>query len=73
MDKVKKKSILDRDLQRFKRKRDRQQLYKKVINMFNAGYTIMDIWRLTGIKSRVTIYRILRRYDIFHSKEGAHY
>lgn len=73
MDSNRKRRIIDRDMQRLKRKRERQQLYKKVINMFSAGYTIMDIWRLSGVKSRVTIYRILKRYNMFQSKEGTHY
>lgn len=35
-----------------------------IVNMYNGGHSIDDIWQLSGFKSRSSIFRILRKYGV---------
>ena len=42
----------------------RQDREKMIINMYRSGHAIEDIWRVSGYKSRTTIFRVLRRAGV---------
>lgn len=37
---------------------------KTVVNMYNSGYSIDDIWKASGYKSRTNIFRVLNRAGV---------
>lgn len=37
---------------------------KTVVNMYNSGYSIDDIWKASGYKSRTSIFRVLNRAGV---------
>lgn len=42
-------------------RRDRE---KTIINMYNAGYSIKDIWEVSGYVSRTSVFRVLNRNGV---------
>ena len=42
----------------------RQDREKMIINMYRSGHAIEDIWRVSGYKSRTTIFRVLKRNGV---------
>ena len=46
------------------RKASRQEREATIVNMYNGGHAIDDIWAVSGFKSRSSIFRILRKYGI---------
>lgn len=48
----------------FKHPESRKEREMLVINMYNDGYSLQDIWFTTGFKRTCDIYRILNRYNI---------
>ena len=43
---------------------ERLKKHRMVINLYLAGYTVSEILRLTGYRTKATIYRIIQRYGI---------
>lgn len=37
---------------------------KTVVNMYNSGHSIDDIWEVSGYKSRTSVFRVLNRYGV---------
>ena len=37
---------------------------KTVVNMYNSGHSIDDIWKVSGYKSRTSVFRVLNRYGV---------
>ena len=37
---------------------------KTVVNMYNSGYSIDDIWKASGYKSRTSVFRVLNRNGV---------
>ena len=37
---------------------------KTVVNMYNSGYSIDDIWKASGYKSRTSVFRVLNRAGV---------
>lgn len=37
---------------------------KKIVDMYNNGYSIPDIWKESGVKSKSTVYSILNKYKV---------
>lgn len=37
---------------------------KTVVNMYNSGHSIDDIWEVRGYKSRTSVFRVLNRYGV---------
>lgn len=37
---------------------------KTVVNMYNSGHSIEDIWEASGYKSRTSVFRVLNRYGV---------
>ena len=35
-----------------------------IVNMYKSGHVIDDIWKVSGFKSRTTIFRVLKRNGI---------
>lgn len=44
--------------------KSRQERETTIVNMYNSGHSIDDIWAISGFKSRSSIFRILRKYGI---------
>ena len=44
--------------------KSRQEREATIVNMYNGGHAIDDIWAVSGFKSRSSIFRILRKYGI---------
>lgn len=44
--------------------KSRQERETTIVNMYNGGHAIDDIWAVSGFKSRSSIFRILRKYGI---------
>lgn len=42
----------------------RQDREKMIVNMYKSGHVIDDIWKVSGYKSRTTIFRVLRRAGV---------
>ena len=42
----------------------RQDREKMIVNMYKSGHVIDDIWRVSGFKSRTTIFRVLKRNGV---------
>ena len=42
----------------------RQERETTIVNMYNGGHAIDDIWAVSGFKSRSSIFRILKKYGI---------
>ena len=42
----------------------RMKKEKTVVSMYNAGHSIDDIWKVSGFKSRTTIFRVLKRNGV---------
>ncbi len=42
----------------------RQERETTIVNMYNGGHSIDDIWSISGFKSRSSIFRILKKYGI---------
>ena len=38
----------------------RAERYKRVVNMYRSGYTIDDIWKASGFRSRSSVFRVLK-------------
>mgnify|MGYP002622043377 FL=1 len=37
---------------------------KMIVNMYKAGHQVEDIWKVSGYKSRTTVFRVLRRAGV---------
>ena len=37
---------------------------KTVVNMYNSGHSINDIWKVSGYKSRTSVFRVLNRHGV---------
>lgn len=37
---------------------------KKIVDMYNDGYSIRDIWKESGVRSKSTVYEILNKYRV---------
>ena len=37
---------------------------KKIVDMYNNGYSIRDIWKESGVRSKSTVYSILNKYKV---------
>lgn len=37
---------------------------KNIVNMYNGGHSVDDIWRISGFHSRSSVFRILKKYDV---------
>lgn len=37
---------------------------KKIVDMYNNGYSIRDIWRESGVRSKSTVYGTLNKYKV---------
>lgn len=37
---------------------------KTVVNMYNSGHSIDDIWEVSGYKSRTSVFHVLNRYGV---------
>lgn len=37
---------------------------KSVVNMYNSGHSIDDIWKVSGYKSRTSVFRVLNRHGV---------
>ena len=37
---------------------------KTVVNMYNSGHSIDDIWKVSGYKSRTSVFRVLNRNGV---------
>ena len=37
---------------------------RNIVNMYNNNYTIDDIWKVSGFKSRSSVFRILNKYGV---------
>ena len=46
------------------RERIRLKREKTVVSMYNAGHSINDIWKVSGYKSRTSVFRVLNRYGV---------
>ena len=44
--------------------KSRQEREATIVNMYNGGHAIDDIWRQSGFRSRSSIFRILNKYGI---------
>ena len=44
--------------------KSRQEREATIVNMYNGGHAIDDIWAVSGFKSRSSIFRILKKYGI---------
>ena len=44
--------------------RSRQEREATIVNMYNGGHSIEDIWHQSGFKSRSSVFRILNKYGI---------
>ena len=44
--------------------KSRQERETTIVNMYNGGHAIDDIWAVSGFKSRSSIFRILKKYGI---------
>lgn len=42
----------------------RKDREKTVVNMYNSGYSIEDIWKASGYKSRTSVFRVLNRNNV---------
>ena len=42
----------------------RQDREKIIVNMYKSGHVIDDIWKVSGFKSRTTIFRVLKRNGV---------
>ena len=42
----------------------RQDREKMIVNMYKSGHVIDDIWKVSGFKSRTTIFRVLKRNGV---------
>ena len=42
----------------------RQQREASIINMYNSGHSIDDIWSASGFRSRSSVFRILKKYGV---------
>ena len=38
---------------------------KKIVDMYNNGYSIRDIWKESGVQSKSTLYSILNKYNFY--------
>ncbi len=43
---------------------DRTERQKMVVSMYNGGFSIDDIWRSSGYRSRSSVFRVLNRYGV---------
>ena len=41
-----------------------QERETTIVNMYNGGHAIDDIWSVSGFKSRSSIFRVLKKYGI---------
>ena len=46
------------------KERMRLKKEKTVVSMYNAGHSINDIWKVSGYKSRTSVFRVLNRYGV---------
>ena len=37
---------------------------RNIVNMYNNNYTIDDIWKVSGFRSRSSVFRILNKYGV---------
>ena len=37
---------------------------KTVVKMYNSGHSIDDIWKVSGYKSRISVFRVLNRHGV---------
>ena len=37
---------------------------KKIVDMYNNGYSIRDIWKESGVQSKSTVYSVLNKYKV---------
>lgn len=37
---------------------------KAIVNMYNSGVSMDDIWRMSGFKSRTSVFRVLNRNGV---------
>ena len=44
--------------------KSRQERETTIVNMYNGGHSIDDIWNVCGFKSKSSIFRVLRKYGI---------
>ena len=44
--------------------KSRQEREATIVNMYNGGHAIDDIWAVSGFKSRSSIFRILNKYGV---------
>ena len=44
--------------------KSRQEREATIVNMYNGGHAIDDIWAVSGFKNRSSIFRNLRKYGI---------
>lgn len=44
--------------------KSRQERETTIVNMYNGGHAIDDIWSVSGFKSRSSIFRVLKKYGI---------
>ena len=48
----------------------RQDRETTIINMYNGGHSIDDIWQISRFKSRSSIFRILRKYGVTLNRDS---
>jgi Resolvase, N terminal domain. len=45
---------------------------KMIVNMYNSGHAVDDIWKVSGYKSRTTIFRVLKRNGVELNRTNRH-
>lgn len=43
---------------------ERLEREKNIVNMYNSGHSINDIWKVSGFNSRSSVFRILNKYGV---------
>ncbi|KAB2837293.1 MAG: recombinase family protein [Caedimonadaceae bacterium] len=43
---------------------ERIEREKNIVNMYNSGHSIDDIWKVSGFNSRSSVFRILNKYGV---------
>ena len=55
-----------------KKQQVKQERERTIVNMYNGGHSIKDIWAVSGYKSRSTIFRILNKYGVELNRRSPH-
>ncbi|MDO4497891.1 MAG: recombinase family protein, partial [Bacteroidales bacterium] len=47
-----------------KGRKNKQEREMTIVNMYNGGHSIDDIWHVSGFRSRSSVFRILNKHGI---------